>query len=164
MKIHENLETKAVTTSKLDALTRAGRRGFAIWWLDPEHFRVSTKQLLIVTASIWASLGAGDRVVLLDTVTVLIQPYLQAICWDPPDSLNRHSDEKCFATMVLFKPHLQLLNWLASWLAYWLAYWAYWLVGLLGLLASWAYGLRLTVDGWRLPVDILTYLLFFVSK
>ena len=31
-----------------------------------------------VSTAIWASLGAGDRVVLLDTVTVLIKPYLQA--------------------------------------------------------------------------------------
>ena len=32
----------------------------------------------IVTASICASLGAGERVILLDTFTVLIKPYLQA--------------------------------------------------------------------------------------
>ena len=47
------------------------------WILSIPDFR--PKKSLIVTASVWASLAAGDRVVLLDTVTVLIKPYLQAI-------------------------------------------------------------------------------------
>ena len=38
---------------------------------DPE-------KLLIVTAFVWASLAAGDRVVLLNPVNVLITPYLKA--------------------------------------------------------------------------------------
>ena len=50
---------KAGTTSKLDVLTRTGRRGFAIGWLDPEHFRFSTpKKKLIVPALRWANLAA----------------------------------------------------------------------------------------------------------
>ena len=37
------------------------------------------KKSLIVTALVWTNLAAGERVVLLNPVNVLIKPYLQAI-------------------------------------------------------------------------------------
>ena len=46
-------------TWKLDALTRAGRRGFPIWTPDPEVNAETFKQVRILTATIWARLGAG---------------------------------------------------------------------------------------------------------
>ncbi len=55
--------------SNLDTLARAGRR--ALHSNDP-ILRISDcrpRQLLIVTATIWTSSGAGDRIILIESVT-----------------------------------------------------------------------------------------------
>ena len=64
------------------------------WIRSISDFR--PKKVLIVTALLWANLAAGERVVLLNPVNVLIKPYLQAILLNPVN--------------VLIKPYLQAIS------------------------------------------------------
>ena len=74
---------KATRWSKRDTVTWSGRRGVAIWWLDPGHFRFPTKKIPASSRPPFGQFAASERVVLLNPVDVITKPYLREFWWAP---------------------------------------------------------------------------------